>query len=299
MKKKLIFLLVLIIGFGIFLAVRFFILDKENDVGRIKILASPAATVFIDNVAMGKTPYENKLKEGEYVIKLIPEGSGGDIASWQGKVRVYNHALTYVNRELGSSDITSAGEIFSVIPLEKDRKKNGLGEIYVETEPAGAIVYLDNDEKGVSPLLLTDVPKGDHEVSVFMPGFFRRTHKINVDSGFKTNAVIKLAVDETQKNIEELQKENQDKKASESAQLKETEDTKSTETESSGTTVVIDETETGWLRVRSEPGLSGEEITRVNAGEEYEVIEESDGWYKIKTDDGKEGWISSEYATEQ
>ena len=64
--------------------------------------------------------------------------------------------------------------------MEKSPRGN-TGEIEVETEPTGAIVYLDNDDKGVAPLILTDVPSGTHELSVFLPGFSRRTQKINID----------------------------------------------------------------------------------------------------------------------
>lgn len=293
MKKKLIFLLILILGFGIFLAIRVFIFGKENDGGRLKIVSSPTASVFIDNVAMGKTPYEEKLKEGEYVLKLIPEGNASNTASWQGKVRVYNNALTYVNRELGSSDITSAGEIFTVGKMDKKGVKGGYGEISVETDPAGAIVYLDNDEKGVSPLVMSDVPKGDHEISVYMPGFFRRTHKINVDSGYRTNTTFKLALDQTQKNIEQLQRENKTKKDQEASGSAKTETTAPADAKG---TVTISETPTGWLRVRSEPGLNGEEIAKVDSGKEFALLEETDGWYKIQVEEGKQGWVSSDYA---
>ncbi len=51
----------------------------------------------------------------------------------------------------------------------------------------------------------------------------------------------------------------------------------------------------GWLRVRSEPNLSGAEIAKVNVGESFDVLAEQAGWTKIKLPDGKEGWVSSDY----
>ncbi len=199
MKGKLILLTLLIAGFIIFVFVRFFLLNSQNEMGRIKVVSSPVASVFINNVASGKTPFEDKYKVGEYILKLIPEGNATDTASWQDKIKIYRNALTYVNRELGTSDVTSAGEIFTTTKMDTPAKNRDLGEIYVETEPQGAIVYLDNDEKGVSTLILSDVMKGDHELSVFMPGFLRRTQKVNVDAGYKVVAMFKLAIDESQK----------------------------------------------------------------------------------------------------
>ena len=51
----------------------------------------------------------------------------------------------------------------------------------------------------------------------------------------------------------------------------------------------------GWLRVRSEPGLSGTEVTKINVGEKFLLLEEKTGWVKIKLADGGEGWVSSDY----
>lgn len=65
---------------------------------------------------------------------------------------------------------------------------------------------------------------------------------------------------------------------------------------SSKARVEILSTGTGWLRVRSSPGLSGKEIAKVNVGEKFELIEESNGWYKIRLSAGQEGWISTSFA---
>lgn len=289
MKKKILFLLLLIFLFAAFLGIRFFLMDRQNANGRLKIVSTPAASVFIDNVPIGKTPYEEKQREGEFIIKLIPEKGEGDaqISSWQGKVKINKNTLTYVNRELGGNDLTSAGEIFTVVKMAEKPKNKNYGEIYVESEPSGAIVYLNNDEKGVTPLILQEVLKGDHELSIYMPGFLRRTQKINVDGSYRVNAGFKLALDPTQKTLDQTLNETRKKEATKSAALKEA---------TASAQIVIGETPTGWLRVRSEPSISATEIGRVNAGEKYPLIEEQINWYKIKLET-LEGWISAEYAT--
>lgn len=284
MKKKLILLTILIIGFILFVISKFFIFNSQNEVGRIKIVSSPTTSVFINNLATGKTPFDQKYKVGEYILKLIPEGNATDTASWQGKISVYKNALTYVNRELGSSDVTSAGEVFTTTKMEKPAKSGDYGEVYVETEPQGAIVYLDNDEKGVSTLILSDVLKGDHELSVFMPGFLRRTQKINVDPGYQVNASFKLAIDTSQKAISSLENRvTGNKTATESATNKKT-------------TIVIKDTPTGFLRVREEPSIEASEEAQVKPGEKFDLIGEKDDWYKIEYQKGSDGWIYSQYA---
>ena len=281
MKNKMSLLLILVVLFVGFVAVRFFILDKQNEYGKLKIISSPTASVFLNSTLIGKTPYEDKYKVGEYLLKLIPETAATDTASWNGKINIYKNSLTYVNRELGSSDIASAGEIFTTTRMTKQPQKSESGEIYVETEPQGAIITLDSDEKGVAPAIMENVMKGDHELSVFMPGFFRRTQKVNVDPGYRVNAAFKLAIDESATPI----KVAENKQATDSA--------KTTKTK-----ITIKNTPTGWLRVREEPTLNASESGRVNPGETFELLDEQDGWYKINLD-GKEGWVSSQYSTKQ
>lgn len=293
MKSKLIIFLILLVLFAGFMTVRFFILDSQNAYGRLKIVSSPTTSIFINSVVIGKSPFEDKYKVGEYILKLIPEGVATDTASWQSKIKIYKNALTYVNRELGSSDITSGGEIFTTTKMDKAPKSTDSGEVYVETEPQGAIVYLDNDEKGVAPLVLTDVLKGEHELSVFMPGFLRRTQKINVDSSYRVNAYFKLAVDQSQKQSSPV--------ASPSGQLsnKKSEQSEASKSATTKTTVIIKDTPTGWLRVREEPSISASEAARVKPGEKYELLDEKEGWYKIEYEKGKMGWISGEYSTKE
>ena len=293
MKKKLILLGVLLLLFAGIIAFRYFMWDSQNTYGRLKIVSSPSAGIFIDNVAIGKTPYEEKYKVGEYLLKLIPEGDATTTASWQGKVQIYKNSLTYVNRELGATDINSSGEIFTVTAMKSKSEDGNHGEIYVETDPTGAIVYLDNDEKGVAPLELVNVTKGDHELSVFMPGFFRRTQKINIDSGYRVNASFKLAIDQSQRPSPAPQ-------ASGSAALtpsKESTSSASSKSSSEKNSITVKETPVGFLRVRQEPTVNASESAQVKPGEKYTILDEKDGWYKINYEQGKEGWVSGQYVT--
>lgn len=291
MKKKLFIIIGLVVIFVIFIFVRFFWLDKQNASGKIKVLSSPAATVFIDNVAVGKTPYEiSNQKVGEYTVKLIPDEADKKTVTWEGKVPVYKNTLTYIGRELGTSELTSAGEILTVVKMEQKPEGN-TGEVLIETEPAGAIIYLDNDEKGVAPLKLDDVPAGDHELAVYLPGFFRRALRIKVEKGFQVKANFKLALDQSHKSLE-AELEAARKVASEEA--KKEEESASEETSTSQTIEILD-TEVGYLNVRSEASVNGDIVTTVNPGDQFEYDEEDNGWYKITTSDGSVGWVSGDY----
>lgn len=287
MKNKLALFIFLILLFAGFVGVRFFLLNSQDVFGKIRIVTSPSSTIFVNNVAVGKTPYEEKIKMGQYLIKLIPEATASQTASWQGKVSVYKNSLSYIYRDLGDSDISSSGVILTVTKMEKTTNSN-YGEFYVETEPSGAIVYLDNDEKGVSPLILADAVQGDHELSAFMPGFLRRTEKVRVESGYRDNAYFKLAIDPSQQ-----QKITDSKEATNSA-------TASDSAKPKKTMVVVKdsvkETSLGALRVREEPTISASESAQVQAGDKFELLDEKEGWYKIEYKKNSQGWVYSQYA---
>ncbi|MBW6441334.1 PEGA domain-containing protein [Patescibacteria group bacterium] len=63
----------------------------------------------------------------------------------------------------------------------------------------------------------------------------------------------------------------------------------------SSSTAKIKPTPLGWLRVRQTPSLNGTELTRVNSGNTYNVLDEQEGWVKIKVSETIEGWVSSTY----
>lgn len=298
MKNKLILVIVLVIGFLAFILIRFFIQDQQNAEGRLKIESSPAAGVFLNDVAVGKTPFiDANLKIGQYKVKLIPEGKDTKTVSWEGTVVVYKNTMSYISRELGTSELTSAGEILTVVKM-KESPNGPTGAVKIETEPPGAIVFLDNDEKGVSPLELIDIPSGDHELSAFLPGFFRRVSKIKVEKGFELQANYKLALDQSHKTLPEaLEKQKQKKQATEEAKPTSVAEEEASDeaTITAGSKVEILDNDLGYLNVRAEPSVSGDIVTKVNPGETYKYTKSENGWYYITLDDGSVGWVSGDY----
>lgn len=278
-KIRLIIFTILLFSIVTFVVIRYLIIDKSKREGVLTIVSSPTASIFVNNEAINRsTPFEEKLKPGEYLIKLIPQGEATASATWEDKVSIYSNSKTYINRELGSSKITSSGEILTSTFMKEKPEKSNLGEILIKTDPVGAIIKLDNDEKGVAPLLLSGVLKGTHELSILLPGFFPRIKKINVDTGYRVNASFKLAVDQSQKYVSQ---------ASESASI-----------EKSIKEIEIVDTEIGFLRVRQKPSVNSDEIGRVNPGDKFTIIEEVSGWTKIEHEPNKKGWVSKTYIKE-
>lgn len=293
MKKKLLFLLGLVFIFLIYLAIDFVFLSRRTQEGRIEIVSSPTANVIINDKAVGRTPYTSSLIAGDYVVKLVPDEDGAsESASWNGKVNIYHNTRTYISREIGSNQVTSSGVVLTAVKMESEPTKKDTGEIEIRTKPDGGIVFLDDEEQGISPLVLSEVEQGEHELSVFSPGFFRRSQKIKVQDGYRVIAEYSLAIDPTHKKVV---KEKKDPTATQAATLTGKPELTPTQQTSTLKQIEILQTDTGWLRVRSEPSVSASESARVNPGTTFGVIEEKSGWYKIEYAIGAQGWISSQY----
>ena len=295
-KGKLVLLGAMLGLFAIFVVVTNLLKDNAHQVGQLRITSSPSTNVFVDNVNVGKTPFEKNIEAGEYAIKLIPDRTATSTASWEGKVTVYKNARSYINRELGASNVLSSGETFVIPPSSKKSKKD-TGEVFIETEPIGALVYLNGEERGIAPLTMENVPVGSHELSLFIPGFVRRTTKINVEHRRSLRGIVKLALDEAAAQAKKQASISAAKRASASAQLeKEQEEaTGSAQTSTGGGVVIITGTPLGWLRVRSEPNLTADEVARVNEGERYSVLESVGGWVRIPYSVDEQGWVSAQF----
>jgi hypothetical protein len=63
-----------------------------------------------------------------------------------------------------------AAWIFMVSPINS-AVTPAYGELTVRTTPTGARVYLDGSQVGVSPVRLSDIPTGVHEVRAVCPGY--------------------------------------------------------------------------------------------------------------------------------
>ncbi|HEY4477495.1 MAG TPA: SH3 domain-containing protein, partial [Candidatus Paceibacterota bacterium] len=62
--------------------------------------------------------------------------------------------------------------------------------------------------------------------------------------------------------------------------------------------VQIKNTETGYLNVREGPGTSYKLLFRVSPGETHILLERKGDWAKIRTKDGRAGWVSGQYVQE-
>jgi hypothetical protein len=272
MKKKLIatslsILGIVFIGLSVLYFLDFF---KPQNAG-ILIESDPVATVFIDNQEVGKTPYEAEISPKEIMIKIKPESVDGQkFDDYETKVNLVSGIKTIVMKSFRQDEEYSSGVIVSF-------EKVGSGDSFVTvvSVPDNAQVLIDDKVYGYTPLRIA-IPGGDHNLLVTADKYFKKQLPIRVYKGYKLTAFVKLAKSD----------EPQPAPAPVFSGMDISERIK------------INETDVGFLRVRSGASIGFPEVAQVKPTEEYDVIEEGENgsWYKIKVGE-VEGWVSSEFVT--
>ncbi len=285
MKRKIVFILILLGLVGaVALAVKF-LTNQGPKQGELRVDSNPAASIFLDNKSLGRTPFQDKVGAGSFTIKLVPDSTTTQLASWEGNIVVGPNLLTYVNADLTDSDLSSAVDI---LWLEKISSKQS--ELSVTTNPDGASVLVDDVTRGVTPISISDITPGDHTVTVTSAGFLTRTLKIRTTAGYRLITTMKLG----------LSSGGQAPVASSSPTLASPTGGPKTASSSAQANpdkpyLVVKDTPTGFLRVRMDPSVSATEAARINPGDKFTILDTQNGWYEIRYDGTNTGWVSGQY----
>lgn len=228
----------------------------------LNIEATPKGNVSVNGREMGMTPVSlDDLSPGFGRIEIKTTINGKEV-EWQGNVPLNEGMITVVNRELSENAATASGEVISL-----ERGKGAL----VMSNPGEAIVAVDGVEKGKTPVEL-EIGAGAHVFTIVKGSYLPRSIKANVLSDRKLVLSVDLSLDQA------------DLTKIETKPLMESR------------MVEVLSTPTNFLRIRKLPNTVSSEIGRVKIGEKLFLLEEVGGWYKIRTNDSIEGYISSSYA---
>jgi hypothetical protein len=234
-------------------------IDKSG----VEIVSKPMAKVYLNGVESGMTPYKNNtLKPGEIEIRL-DEGGG---KFWERKIKLENNVTSVINWNFEENK--DNGYILS---MEKTGEN---GSILVNSNPGGAMIYIDEELKNSSPAKIEGIDEGDRKLSINYPGYKSINLIVKVVSGYQLLIDTKLEKEEKAETITTISP---------------------TPTEIIGPKIRIKETETGWLRIRDTASNGGLELGRAKPGEIYELIGEDNGWYQIKFNN-RDAWVSAKYA---
>jgi hypothetical protein len=276
MKKKLLSLISVIlifIGFFLFFQVVTSILPKGK--GALQVTSNVKAKVLLNGKEIGATPLckceEERIDEGNYTVQIIPDDSSN---TYTVKVKVGKNVLTAVDRTFLPGSYASSHTLY----LEKILSSEP--QLFVSSLPNGALVALDGNDEGVTPLLEKKVSASEHEIELQKGGYGKKTIRVRTVPGYKLIVEAVLGT---------LPSANEDLPGNEPPVTP-------TPTGVQISKIKILDTPTGFLRVRANANINSSEIGRVNPGDELLLLAEENGWFQIELPGGDRGWISSGYA---
>lgn len=286
MKTKGIIIIVVVLALvlvGLIIKSKFF---GRQGPGALQISTTPTATVFLDGTQAGITPYfDDKIKAGEHTVKLVPESTEENLTSWEGKVNLLPGILTSIKRTFAVNEAESSSEM---ITLEKAGRKDQ-SSLAVISIPDQAVVKLNGEPKGFTPLSLEDLAPADYQITISSSGYEEKTVSAHTIGGYKLIVNVKLA--QTMEGIEEATPSGATEEEAET-----TPTPKAQATPPAKPYVKVKDTPTGFLRVRMGPSTSATETAQIKPGEMYPYLdEEKDGWLKIEYKKDEEGWVSGVY----
>ncbi|HJZ04998.1 hypothetical protein A2634_01735 [Candidatus Amesbacteria bacterium RIFCSPHIGHO2_01_FULL_48_32] len=270
--------LIIGVGFSVFAFIR-----SRTPTAGLKVFSTPPALVFIDNAQVGRTPLEKLFPPGEVTVKIIPD-TLANVSPYQAKIRLTPDTYTVIHREFGETDDTSAGDITSLLGESGSEASLSI----VTSYPDSASVTIDGQPQGFTPLLISPVTPGDHNITLSAPGFTDRQITAQAVASYRLALTVKLS--------------------GSPAPLPTPLPTASPATPSATLArpyVRILDTPTGFLRVRSEPKTTSSELGQVKPAATYPLLKSDSGWYLIKVDLPStssglpavgQGWVSSQYA---
>jgi len=303
MKQKVFFLIGILLLAAVVMTVVKLTAGKSSKQGELQIESTPTASIFLNNKHIGRTPIGDpayKVDPGEYTLKIVPESGIAQLASWQGNIMIGSGVLTYVKADLSDSELSNA---INVLWLEKIGGKKS--EISVTTMPDSATVILDDETKGMTPIVIPDVASGDHTITVTSQGFLTRTMKVQLTPGYRLVIALKLALTSLPLAKEEVSTSSallSTKETTSSASISPTRGSVASLVEPEKPYALIKDTPTGYLNVRMEPNKTATKTAEVKPGEKYSYDKtETDSantvWYEISKDGKIMGWISGQYVT--
>lgn len=271
--------LITLISVGLLLVATLFLIGflKPKPAG-LRVDTSPGSSIYINGVLVGKTPFQGTEVAGEIFLKLVPDSGGNqNLLPFETKITLVSGIQTVVAREFGTTEDLSSGAIISF-----DKANANETSIVVISTPDNAQVSIDGTPRGFAPYKTSTISPAEHQVSVKAPGYNDRVITIKTLQGYKLTLFAKLS-----KNS-----------------LSVTQPSPSPTPMLQNFVLVLD-TPTGYLRVRTEPATNGEEIAQVKPGEKYLYLDTdtASGWYKIQYEapkpglpNGITGWISNQYS---
>jgi hypothetical protein len=259
--------------------------EKDTSENILRIISEPTdATVFIDETDVGKTPFVvNNLTEGDYDLRVEIPG----YESQEARINVKQSYTLNISLKLFPAPVPAKVSAFENSPSVYDLATDDEVTL-ADTKTWSKAVIHWNKTRGIN---LAGI--GVSKERLFGYYIDYRGTLYDGEGNLVDN------IEEFAPNIKDAKGAYLGRKSDEEGLTKEAAATLETlmgvKVATGGKTATILPTGQGWLRIRSAPGLSGAEVTKVDVGNTYDVLEEGAGWVKIQVDADTVGWAYAQY----
>ncbi|MHC4454153.1 MAG: PEGA domain-containing protein, partial [Planctomycetota bacterium] len=135
----------------------------QKKAGSVSINSDPpGAKTFIDDKEVGVTPkIIADLIPGKYNVEIIK----GGYVNWNKSVKI-----------VPGKEVTLSAEL-----------QLKTGAVSIKSEPSGAMTLIDDKEAGTTPVTITDMKPGMHNVEISMTGYENWYEKVDIKSDFENS----------------------------------------------------------------------------------------------------------------
>ncbi|MBN1167417.1 MAG: PEGA domain-containing protein [Methanospirillaceae archaeon] len=148
--------------------------EPAGGVGTVLIDGNPAGTIVIrDNAGMGTIP-----ESGMIILANIPSGI---------------HTFTFSYPGYANQTIEEYLNIGALLRLRIEMIPDDTGTISVSSQPQGAEVYLDDVYKGITPIVLPDIPAETYTILLRKDGYSDQVSTVSIEGGKEQAVAIPLS----------------------------------------------------------------------------------------------------------
>jgi len=155
-------------------------LEKEETTGSVIISSDPmTANIYVDGTYKGTTPKTIEgLETGYHLVKLIKDH--------------YEDKVQNVKIESGKTEN---------MHLYMERIEEKKGSIFINSNPSGALIYLDGSYKGSTPKTIEDLEAGNYALKLLKETYNDKTQNIKIKAGERESVYVNLEKEETTGSI--------------------------------------------------------------------------------------------------
>ena len=125
----------------------------------VKLSASAMADIYVDGRKVGKGEWNGTLEYGTYLVET----------------RQQSHHPAFTKITISAGDANVAYTLNNPVPL--------YGTLIVDGSPVDAMIWIDNEHKGTTPMVFNKILVGEHRVRIAKDGFTYHEQLLSIEDG--------------------------------------------------------------------------------------------------------------------